>query len=404
MISIIPLREILKMFNREKTKEIFGYDIDPSIRRRTKAEFEATSNTDKKNLLVINNCPKCNAENTITYRASLKNKECSKCLHNSPKMLEVKKNQNKFVSEETKLKMSENHWSKKGASPVNKGQVMDEEFREKVSIATKIWADNRDKSDVKRSALKAAATKNSEDPSVYTLKTPESHRLHASSEYRQWEKSVLEKDNYRCQVDNCKHYKKNNLTAHHKNGFHWNIAGRYDVNNGATLCHRHHKAFHSMYGNINCSVDQYNEWLDKYKYKANTKTVFVVAGCSGSGKSWVCNQLTDKAGYISHDKIKGNVDAAIDSNSLNIVMYDPTVKVSTFINRHDHLYNIRAVFILETDLVVEERIKKRGGIFTKHIVKRNLEMRKRAAKYGEFSGTSQEVLDYLKTQIEKVNQ
>jgi len=32
------------MLNRERTKEVFGYDIDPSVRRRTNAEFASAKN------------------------------------------------------------------------------------------------------------------------------------------------------------------------------------------------------------------------------------------------------------------------------------------------------------------------------------------------------------------------
>ena len=100
------------MFNREKTLQIFGYDIDPTKKsRRSKEEHDATGGLLKKQLVVIDDCPSCGKERTIKYRASLKNRPCSTCHHNSPEMLAVKKAQKgKIVSDETKVKMKANHW------------------------------------------------------------------------------------------------------------------------------------------------------------------------------------------------------------------------------------------------------------------------------------------------------
>lgn len=65
-------------------------------------------------------------------------------------------------------------------------------------------------------------------------------------EYSEWRRLVFERDKYTCQV--CRHTKGGNLTAHHLNGYHWDKAGRTDVNNGVTLCESCHKKFHRIYG------------------------------------------------------------------------------------------------------------------------------------------------------------
>lgn len=39
------------------------------------------------------------------------------------------------------------------------------------------------------------------------------------------------------------------MCAHHKNSWHWFKEGRTDPNNGITLCQKHHKEFHKIYGN-----------------------------------------------------------------------------------------------------------------------------------------------------------
>ena len=124
--------------------------------------------------------------------------------------------------------------------------------------------------------------------------------------------------------------------------------------------------------------------------------LYMVAGCSGSGKSWVCAQLVDKFDYVSYDynRKKEHLDLLL-APSDRPKLYDPPIKISTFFKRHSNKFDIHAVFILEDDEVVKARIIARGGEWTEHISKRNAAMRKRFEKYGEFSGTSQEVLDYL---------
>lgn len=62
---------------------------------------------------------------------------------------------------------------------------------------------------------------------------------------RTWRKSVFIRDNYTCQVCNKRGEK---INAHHLNGYHWHEKGRYDVENGVTLCNECHLEFHGMYG------------------------------------------------------------------------------------------------------------------------------------------------------------
>jgi 5-methylcytosine-specific restriction endonuclease McrA len=82
-------------------------------------------------------------------------------------------------------------------------------------------------------------------------------------EYKYWRKSVFERDNYTCQ--SCGDNKGGNLIAHHKDAYSWCKERRLDVNNGVTLCENCHAlnedSFHRMYGFINNTEEQFNEWL-----------------------------------------------------------------------------------------------------------------------------------------------
>lgn len=48
------------MINRQRTIEIYGYDIDTNKRRRANSDFVATDSTYKRDLLIVDNCPSCN--------------------------------------------------------------------------------------------------------------------------------------------------------------------------------------------------------------------------------------------------------------------------------------------------------------------------------------------------------
>lgn len=56
-----------------------------------------------------------------------------------------------------------------------------------------------------------------------------------------------------------------NLNAHHLNGYHWFVEGRFNVENGITLCEDCHKQFHKLYGMRNNTKEQFEEFKIKYK-------------------------------------------------------------------------------------------------------------------------------------------
>lgn len=132
-----------------------------------------------------------------------------------------------------------------------------------------------------------------------------------------------------------------------------------------------------------------------------TKTVYLLCGAAGVGKSWVANQLLDKFHYVSFDGVrkKDHIDTIRAQPEDKPTLFDPNIKISTIIRRHAEEFNIIPVFILETEEVVKERIAKRGGEWTEYIPKRMKVMEARNAKYGVFSGTAEEVLRWLKEQV-----
>ena len=62
-----------------------------------------------------------------------------------------------------------------------------------------------------------------------------SPRVLVSFQYKEWRKSVFERDNFTCQMPNCGQ-RGGDLEAHHIKSWHEYPELRYEVSNGVTLC------------------------------------------------------------------------------------------------------------------------------------------------------------------------
>lgn len=129
--------------------------------------------------------------------------------------------------------------------------------------------------------------------------------------------------------------------------------------------------------------------------------VYLVVGVPGSGKTWVCNQLKDKFNYVPHDLHKDNYLEAILFCARNMnksMLIETPFSISQLKEPLEQDgREIETVFILEDYSTVLNRYQAREGKNpspgdrTRHET-----YRKRAEENGSFSGTSQEVLEYLK--------
>lgn len=188
------------------------------------------------------------------------------------------------------------------------------------------------------------------------------------------------------------------LNAHHKNSWKHFPNLRFDMSNLVALCYTCHKTFHSLYGNGKSAPNtdvQYDEFKHSFVRQNIKKKIILVAGAAGSGKTWVCNNLSSRIHYHQYDKnnrsearsMLWNLDAAV-------IAYDPFSHVSTFIKKNSDIFDIHLYVIQESMAVVKQRLEGRGGQYTKS-VERRIKRMKNLAKMAIFSGTSSEVLEEI---------
>jgi hypothetical protein len=135
--------------------------------------------------------------------------------------------------------------------------------------------------------------------------------------------------------------------------------------------------------------------------------VYLLVGCPGSGKSWVANQLRGLMDYIPHDNfiksetaylphIFAHLKAKTDKKP---VLIESPFSISQLKDPLEQRgVNVEVVFIQEHDHILKSRYENREGkpIPAGHLTRQRT-YAERAKEYGSFSGTSQQVLELLKS-------
>lgn len=139
------------------------------------------------------------------------------------------------------------------------------------------------------------------------------------------------------------------------------------------------------------------------------KSIYLVVGVPGSGKSWVCEQLRDKFEYVHHDGYIGHikqpevyVDAILQKakSATKPLLTEAPFSISQIKDPLEAQgFKVIPVFILEDPRIVSERYQKREKkqIPTGHLTRMET-YRSRAREWGSFFGTSQQVLEHLLVQ------
>lgn len=143
--------------------------------------------------------------------------------------------------------------------------------------------------------------------------------LRQSDEYIKFVKRVLARDNYTCQKCGIKENKR--MYVHHMNGYRWCVEERTDDTNGVTLCEDCHKNFHSIYGTIHNTKEQFEEWMQKeIEYNPYTNEIYTLPKIYCLDDGTIYKDRNEAAEMIGcnpmsvHDVCKGRTESVFDKH------------------------------------------------------------------------------------------
>lgn len=137
------------------------------------------------------------------------------------------------------------------------------EFKCTVSSCGNIWKTNLDSvrrgSGCPKCSLKRRSGEGNHkyNPNLTEEDRIKRRRLSTIENQRIWRIGVFKRDNYTCCI--CSQYG-GKLNGHHLNGYNWDKEGRFDIDNGATLCKQCHKDFHKIYKMGNNTKEQFEDF------------------------------------------------------------------------------------------------------------------------------------------------
>lgn len=132
------------------------------------------------------------------------------------------------------------------------------------------------------------------------------------------------------------------------------------------------------------------------------KTVYLIVGVPGSGKSTICQNLADKFTYVPHDDYNERIYPSIlltNTTSEKPVLGEIPFglsKIQESLEEQD--VKVIPVFLFESEATLLDRWKARGlsnpSTIKGHLTRQRT-YRERAEQLGAFAGSSDQVLLYL---------
>jgi 2-phosphoglycerate kinase len=138
--------------------------------------------------------------------------------------------------------------------------------------------------------------------------------------------------------------------------------------------------------------------------------IYMIVGVPGSGKTWITNQIADKFEFCHHDGYIGHIrqpEAYVDGilekaeNARKPILVEAPFSISQIKEPlEQNGYKVTPVYIIEKPEVIAMRYWKREGkvIPKGHLTRLNTYAQRAAASRG-FTGTANEVLEYLKSKV-----
>jgi group I intron endonuclease len=134
------------------------------------------------------------------------------------------------------------------------------------------------------------------------------------------------------------------------------------------------------------------------------KTVYVITGVSGSGKSWVVNNL--KTSCLKANADKEDISIILSnfrSSPENKLILELTATVSTIIKKMSAEFNVVPIYVVGDFLHVKQQLIGRGGQVSRALYARWKRFNTLKRKYPGYSGSSDSVLKYIRQRLINVN-
>lgn len=177
--------------------------------------------------------------------------------------------------------------------------------------------------------------------------------------------------------------------------------GKLSLYNTVLLCHSCNSKKHNKLPEHFYTFDELETIQDRFnliaEHRKNLPNVFFLFGCFGAGKTWVGNQLINNFFIVEYDKYRFKSVEIIDAlPKTKPILFISSIGITAFMNKYGMKYNIVPIALIESSDVIRQRLIQRGGSMTANVERRLKRVESISNKYAEFSGTSNQVLEYLK--------
>lgn len=141
-----------------------------------------------------------------------------------------------------------------------------------------------------------------------------------------------------------------------------------------------------------------------YNIDMNGKSIIVIIGTHGAGKTWVANQLDPSIYHvISYDTIQNLnkiVEQFLNKQDNRIKVLDLPIFVSTYLKILTAKFESVRVILVQPSLEeLKNNLEKRSGQLTTNVIKKYNRYQRKFTGLAEFVGSSSQVLNYLQDSI-----